>query len=139
MVIRSRRSALLLLAAALAAGGCSEGSSAAGAGAGGANTAVATTSSDGQMRVDMDAIFPAGEGRDLLLNNCQSCHTWAPIVVLQMTPEEWDRWAVEHRPRVSNLTEEEFTTLKAYLVENFNPSRPVPELPPALLEGWTTY
>lgn len=104
-----------------------------------ASTDVVTTGSDGQMTVDMDAIFPQGPGRDLLLNNCQSCHTWVPIVVLQMQEDEWARWAVEHRGRVPGLSDEEFETLQGYLVANFNPDRPVPDLPPALLESWTTY
>ena len=41
--------------------------------------------------VDIDAIFPPGPGKDLVLNNCQNCHTWVPIVVLQMNEQEWDR------------------------------------------------
>lgn len=103
------------------------------------STSVVTTSADGQMTVDMDAIFPAGEGRELLLNNCQSCHSWVPVVVLQMNEDEWARWAQDHRARVPGLSDAEFATLQAYLVENFNPDRPVPELPPVLLESWTTY
>lgn len=91
------------------------------------------------IQVDMDAIFPQGPGRELLLNNCQSCHTWVPVVVLQMQEDEWYRWSIEHRQRVTGLSDEEFQTLYDYLVVNFNPDRPVPELPPALLESWTTY
>ena len=90
-------------------------------------------------RVDIDAIFPASPGRDLVLNNCQSCHTWVPIVVLQMNEAEWERSSVEHRERVQGLSDQEFETLYTYLATNFNPNRPVPELPPALLESWTTY
>ena len=37
------------------------------------------------------------------------------------------------------LTDEQFATLLSYLKENFNPDRPVPELPPALLKAWTSY
>ena len=74
-----------------------------------------------------------------MLNNCQPCHTWVPIVVLQMQEDEWFRWSIEHRQRVSGLTDEEFDTLYRYLVANFNPDRPVPDLPPALLESWTSY
>ncbi len=90
-------------------------------------------------RVDMDEIFPPGEGRDLVLNNCQSCHIWVPIVILQMNEEEWARSATEHRARVESLGDEDFETLYAYLSSTFTPDRPVPELPPALLESWTTY
>jgi len=89
--------------------------------------------------VDMDAIFPQGTGRDLVLNNCQNCHTWVPIVILQMNELEWDRWAREHRQRVEGLTDDQFDTLLNYVKTNFNPDTPVPELPPALLEAWTTY
>jgi mono/diheme cytochrome c family protein len=87
----------------------------------------------------MDAIFPPGEGRSLVLNNCQSCHTWVPIVVLQMNEAEWERSSTEHRGRVQGLSDQEFETLYAYLKASFTPDTPVPDLPPALLESWTTY
>ena len=99
----------------------------------------ASSASGGGYTIDMDAIFPQGAGRSLVLNNCQNCHTWVPIVILQMNEQEWDRWSREHRQRVEGLTDDEFSTLLGYLKENFNPNTPVPELPPALLEAWTTY
>lgn len=133
-----RGNRLFWIVAVLALGSACDGSAPAAESAQPSSGAVATTS-DGAMRVDMDAIFPEGPGRDLLLNNCQSCHTWVPVVVLQMNEEEWNRWAVEHRGRVSGLSDEEFQTLHQYLIANFNPNTPVPELPPALLESWTTY
>jgi mono/diheme cytochrome c family protein len=123
---------LILLVVSLPACGSGPGAEASGG--------AAATGGGGQtVRVDLDAIFPAGEGRDLVLNNCQSCHTWVPIVVLQMQEDEWYRWSIEHRTRVSGLSDEQFDTLYRYLVANFNPQRPVPELPPALLESWTSY
>lgn len=90
-------------------------------------------------KVDIDAIFPAGRGRDLLLNNCTSCHTFVPIVVLQMDKTAWERNSRIHRSRVPALTDEEFEVLYQYLVANFNPDRPVPTLPKSLLDTWTTY
>ena len=129
------RSLALSLVCGLAAGCESAPSSEAAS----ADTDVVTTTADGQMTVDMDAIFPAGEGRDILLNNCQSCHTWVPVVVLGMNEEEWARWRQEHRQRVPGLSDERFEILYDYLVTNFNPNTPVPDLPPALLESWTTY
>ena len=86
----------------------------------------------------MEEIFPAGAGRDLVLNNCQNCHTFVPIVVLQMDEEGWTRSSLDHRQRV-NVSDEEFKTLYTYLKANFNPDRPVPKLPKELLESWTTY
>jgi hypothetical protein len=90
-------------------------------------------------KVDMEAIFPPGPGRELVLNNCTNCHTFVPIVVLQMEKEAWQRNSVDHRERVTSLTDEEFRILYEYLVTNFHPGRPVPKLPKELLETWTSY
>jgi len=138
---RPRRSpALLWLAGTALLAGCGQGSTDGGVAP--ATQAVQQQgggSGGGAYTVDMDAIFPQGEGRSLVLNNCQNCHTWVPIVILQMNEQEWDRWAREHRQRVEGLSDDEFGTLLAYVKANFNPDTPVPELPPALLEAWTTY
>src|SRR5262245_13930295 len=65
----------------------------------GESTAAA---SDG--RLNMDQLFPKGEGRDLVLNNCQTCHNFVPILTLQMDAQQWDRNAADHRERVSQLS-----------------------------------
>jgi len=101
---------------------------------GGTSTAGANAS-----KVNMDEIFPAGAGRDLVLNNCQNCHTFVPIVILQMDEDAWTRSSLDHRGRVAGLSDDEFKTLYTYLKANFNPNRPVPKLPKELLESWTTY
>ena len=69
-----------------------------------------------------------------MLNNCQNCHTFVPIVVLQMDADAWTRNSIDHRERVTSLTDEEFKTLYTYLRANFHPGRPVPKLPKALLD-----
>ncbi len=92
----------------------------------------------GPITIDLDAIFPAGAGRDLVLNNCQTCHTWVPIVVLQMDEAAWYRNGLNHRGRVEALSDEDFETLYAYLSATFTPERPVPALPEALLQSWTS-
>jgi len=91
------------------------------------------------VKVNVDEIFPADQGRDLLLNNCTSCHTFVPIVVLQMDTEAWERNKSIHRSRVPGLSDAEFETLYTYLVASFNPDRPVPKLPKELLDTWTSY
>jgi hypothetical protein len=90
-------------------------------------------------KVNIDEIFPPGEGRDLVLNNCQNCHTFVPIVVLQMEEAAWTRNSIDHRERVTQLSDEDFKTLYAYLKANFHPGRPVPTLPKELLDTWTSY
>ena len=89
--------------------------------------------------VDLNAIFPPGPGRELVLNNCTTCHTFVPIVILQMTKEAWQRNSRDHRGRVTALSDADFKTLYLYLQANFNPARPVPKLPAELLETWTSY
>jgi mono/diheme cytochrome c family protein len=90
-------------------------------------------------KVNIDEIFPPGEGRDLVLNNCQNCHTFVPIVVLQMEEAAWTRNSIDHRERVTQVSDEDFKTLYAYLKANFHPGRPVPTLPKELLDTWTSY
>lgn len=87
----------------------------------------------------MDELFPSGRGRELLLNNCTTCHTFVPIVMLQLTKEAWERNSTIHRERVPSLTEADHRILYDYLKTNFNPNRPVPKLPQALLDTWTSY
>ena len=99
-----------------------------------------TASADKQAaKVNIDEIFPSGRGRDLLLNNCTGCHTFVPIVVLQMTKEAWERNSRDHRGRVAALSDADFKALYEYLIANFNPDQPVPKLPKELLDTWTSY
>lgn len=100
---------------------------------------AAPAADTGPNHVDINKIFPSGPGRELVLNNCTSCHTFVPIVVLQMNKDEWERSSRNHRSRVPGLNDDEFRTLYTYLVANFNPDHPVPALPKELLATWTTY
>ena len=138
IVIRHHAPRILVLAGVLAAssacGGVSAGEEDVGRGA----DPLPAASTD-PVTVDIDAIFPPGSGRDLVLNNCQNCHVWVPIVILQMDEAAWFRSSLEHRGRVEALSDAEFETLYAYVSSTFTPDRPVPELPPSLLEAWTSY
>jgi hypothetical protein len=93
----------------------------------------------GADKVNLDDIFPPGRGRELVLNNCTTCHTFVPIVVLQLTKEAWERNSRIHRERVPSMSDADFRTLYDYLEASFNPDRPVPKLPKALLDTWTSY
>ena len=90
-------------------------------------------------KVNLDEIFPPGDGRDLVLNNCQNCHTFVPIVVLQMEEDAWTRNSIDHRERVTQVSDDDFKTMYTYLKANFHPGRPVPKLPKELLDTWTSY
>ncbi len=129
-----RRCQVILAVTAIAAAACSEPSDRAGRPLPPQPDAKTVAS-----KVNIDEIFPPGDGRDLVLNNCQNCHTFVPIVVLQMDDDAWTRNSLDHRDRVTSLTDDEFKTLYTYLRANFHPGRPVPTLPKALLDTWTSY
>ena len=86
-------------------------------------------------RVNLDEIFPPGPGRDLVLDNCQSCHVWVPIVILQMDEAAWRRNSLEHRGRVEALNDEEFKVLYDYLSSTFTPDRARPDAAPRATGG----
>ncbi|MBI4787422.1 MAG: 4Fe-4S binding protein [Chloroflexi bacterium] len=96
-------------------------------------------------KVNMEAIFPPGEGRDLVLWNCMRCHSFVRIVVGHHTHSHgteagrdthWDTHRILHGHRLVHLAEEERDQLYAYLKENFNDKKPAPKLPSWLREYW---
>jgi hypothetical protein len=96
--------------------------------------------------LDIDAVFncsadgPIGDqtpeqclaARDLLLNNCTSCHSFVPIVKAQKDEAAWTSLLAAHRERVLHLSEDEFRILGDFLRSHYNETEPVPVLPPAL-------
>ena len=96
-------------------------------------------------KVNMEPIFPPGEGRELVLWNCLRCHSFVRIVVGHHTHSHgtqpgldthWDTHRIFHEPRLWALTKEEIDVLYAYLKENFNDTKPAPKLPFWLREYW---
>lgn len=102
-------------------------------------------------QLDLDEVFRCtGEtvapeqcvlARDTILNNCTTCHTFVPIVMQAFDGDGWRGLLTRHveNGRVSQLSVEDVETLRLYLAENFNGTLPPPDLPPALLETWTSY
>lgn len=90
-------------------------------------------------KLDMNAIFPPGTGREAVLDNCTTCHTFVPLVILQYSQTQWDNSARNHRDRVPRMSDGDFKAAYDYLAKNFNPDRPVPQLPKQLLDTWTDY
>jgi mono/diheme cytochrome c family protein len=93
----------------------------------------------GTAKLNMDEIFPPGAGREAVLDNCTTCHTIVPLVILQYSQGQWDASARNHRDRVPRMSDADFKAAYSYLAKNFNPDRPVPQLPKELLDTWTDY
>jgi len=79
--------------------------------------------------------------RNVILNNCTTCHTFVPIVMQSFDGDGWRGLLTRHveNGRVSQLSPDQVENLRLYLAENFNGDLPPPDLPQALLETWTSY
>ncbi len=95
-----------------------------------APTSASTTGQPG--KVNIDAIAPPAPGRDLLFDNCTSCHSWVCAVVGQRSAGAWQTVKTTHRQRVTALSDQDYNTLFDYLSSNFNDQKPQPDLPPEL-------
>ncbi len=137
--------AALVMGVALLVAGCS-GSNAsssaaplASSGTGAVAGAQPSGGSGTSTRVNIDEIFPPDQGRDLMLQYCVNCHTITPTALARRTPGEWATHRLDHQPRVGGLSDAQADLLWGYLVKHLAPGRPIPELPPDLLNTWTSY
>jgi mono/diheme cytochrome c family protein len=83
-------------------------------------------------KLNLDEFTPPGVGRDLVIGSCGVCHAFVCAIRGQRTAEHWKNVKHGHEGRVPGLTDEEYDALFAYLVENFNDTKPEPKLPPLL-------
>ncbi len=83
-------------------------------------------------KLDWNQYLPAGDGRDLLLNNCDACHPFLCAVIGQRPVDRWEKLKIVHRRRVAALSDDGFIALFAYLEASFNDTKPQPDLPPEL-------
>ncbi len=90
--------------------------------------------------VDLDAIAPPGEERDMLIMECSNCHPFVCAVRGQRTVPHWEMVRLMHESRLwINLSERDSSLLFSYLESNFNDQKPMPDLPEALADqGCTT-
>ncbi|GGA79201.1 hypothetical protein GCM10011385_36730 [Nitratireductor aestuarii] len=113
--------------------------------------AGSTATGASAQQLDLDEVFRcSGEtvsqdnclaARQVLLNDCTTCHTFVPIVMQSFDENGWRGLLTRHveNGRVTQVPPEQIENLRLYLAENFNGDLPPPDLPPALLETWTSY
>lgn len=90
---------------------------------------TAPSSSSGQPKLNLDDYLPKGVGRDLLLRDCTSCHSFVPIVTGQRPNDRWSSLKSDHKDKASSVSESDYNTVFAYLIENFNNTKPEPKFP----------
>lgn len=83
-------------------------------------------------------LFPEGEGKDLVLANCTSCHAVACAVIGQRPQDRWDNLAEAHAEHVSSLSDADRGVIFAYLSEHFSDQDPEPYVPAQFLERGCT-
>ena len=96
-----------------------------------APVAGATTASQPK-GTTLNEILPRGQGLTLLLNNCSSCHSVVCAIKGQRPVDRWESLKKDHKDKVGNLSDADMNTLFSYLSENFNSTKPEPNLPAEL-------
>jgi mono/diheme cytochrome c family protein len=80
-------------------------------------------------------IFPAGQGREIVLNNCGSCHNLACSAIGQRTAARWDSLRESHKDKI---TDADAVAAFTYLKSHFNDANPEPKVPAKFLQGGCT-
>ncbi len=92
-------------------------------------TPTPQASPSGQQKLNLDDYFPTGAGRDLVLRDCTTCHSFVPIITGQRPNARWLSLKSDHRDKASGVNQADYDAEFAYLMENFNDTKPEPKLP----------
>ncbi|MFN7920825.1 MAG: hypothetical protein U0Q16_12045 [Bryobacteraceae bacterium] len=87
---------------------------------------------------NLGSIFPAGEGRDLVLATCGTCHPVVCSARGQRNAERWEAIRKSHQDKLTAQSAANVTAMFAYLKANFNETKPEPKIPPELAEQGCT-
>jgi cytochrome c5 len=77
--------------------------------------------------------LPEGEGRDLLMSACSSCHALSAVTIKRDGPAGWRHHMSNMVLRGAQLNEREMEVVLAYLVTNFGPTAPIASATPITL------
>lgn len=66
-------------------------------------------------------LLPAGEGKELTVKLCGSCHNLQKTVVAKKTPKEWERSVYDMISRGAQIFPDEAEQIIQYLSAHFKP------------------
>jgi hypothetical protein len=69
---------------------------------------------------DLKKSMPDGEGRDLAIDICTSCHNLERVLTAHKTKDEWEQLVNNMIARGATIFPEEVEPLVKYLVKNFS-------------------
>jgi hypothetical protein len=124
--------------AGLAAWGCGSSPSAPPAGQASSVPASAAPGPNPGEPFNVGTIFPPGEGRDLVMSTCGSCHPLVCSARGQRSTERWDSIRKSHDDKLTGQSQANVTSMFAYLKRNFNETKPEPKVPVELAEQGCT-
>lgn len=85
--------------------------------------------------MNVDDYFPNGPGRDLVLRDCTTCHSFAPVIMGQRPKARWLSLKEDHKDKTAGASEADYNLEFEYLMEHFNDTKPEPKLPDWFLQA----
>jgi hypothetical protein len=71
------------------------------------------------------SLMPDGDGKDVTVQLCGTCHNLQKTVVSRKTPQEWERTVYDMIARGAQIFPDEADQIIKYLSKNFGPDRAV--------------
>jgi len=73
--------------------------------------------------------LPAGDGKDIATQNCQSCHALSSLTTAHMNLKDWKDTVMTMIDRGADIPTDKIDTLVQYLAKNFGPKAAVASAP----------
>ncbi len=73
---------------------------------------------------DWAKLLPEGEGKQMTIQLCGSCHDLQKVVVSRKSPQEWERSVNDMIARGAQIFPEEADQIIKYLAKSFPPNKP---------------
>ena len=70
------------------------------------------------------SLMPEGDGKDVTVQLCGTCHNLQKTVVSRKTSQEWERTVYDMVARGAQIFPDEAEQIIKYLAVNFNTSKP---------------
>jgi competence ComEA-like helix-hairpin-helix protein len=67
--------------------------------------------------------LPEGEGRELVMRVCTTCHGVDHVMRFRLSPQKWKKEVDDMAERGAEATDEQFAQITAYLAKNFGPEK----------------
>lgn len=70
------------------------------------------------------SLMPDGDGKDVTMQLCGTCHNLQKVVVSRKNPQEWERSVYDMVARGAQIFPDEAEQIIKYLANNFSSAKP---------------